>query len=556
MLISLHIENIAVIRSLSIELRDCFTVLTGETGAGKSILIDSISLLCGARSDRELIRTGEESALVEGCFAPDERMRSMLEELDAPADEDGLLFVSRRISADGRSVSKLNGRQIPTQKLREIMSYLVNIHGQQDTQAFRDRSVMLSFLDSYSGCDDELSAYTRTYSERAALMKKLDGLRLNEDEKRYRTDYLKYRINEIKQISPKPGEQETLAEKRDKLRHAELIGASCAQAYALLYESEDGRSANDLIDDAAKQLEAAGRYVPELAQLAKRLESARREIEDAAICARDNLPGDDELGTAVLDRVEERLMKLAELCRKYGSIEGALEAQKLMSDELDTIENNDEHIKKLEKALRDCDEHLAQNARTLSIKRREGAERLSKAVCGELAELDMKKTVFEVRVEDAQLSPTGSDSVEFLVSANAGESLRPLAKVASGGELSRIMLALRTVSAGSTGIPVLIFDEIDTGISGATSVKLGRKLRKLAETGGTQVLCITHSPQVAATAQEHFLITKNTVGERTQTSVELLSTERRIDEIARIIGGTTPGEAAKRAAGELLDAEN
>lgn len=547
MLVSLHIENIAVIRKLTVDLDEGFTVLTGETGAGKSILIDSLALLCGARSDRELIRTGEDYALVEGCFACSAGDIPQ----DFTPDEDGLVVVTRRITSDGRSTARVNGRTVPLQKLKELTGGLISIHGQQDTQMLRDRDAMREFLDEYSHTGEEKRSYQEAYSTLLELRSKQKKLDRDEDERRERADFLAYRIAELEAADLKEGEEEELRAERTRLRNLENINRACLGAYSALYDNGESPAAVELLGMAASQLEEAGKFVPELADLANKLHGMKCDAEDAAESAHRAV--DEESDGSSLERIEERLLRLAELRRKYGDVSNAMQELEKMRSELDELQHADETAELLMHRLKAQESEVERHAKALRAKREAGALSLAEGAARELAELDMPKTTLSVRVEPQQPGPEGADSVAFFVSANLGEAERPIEKVASGGELSRIMLALRTASAGSGRTPTMIFDEIDTGISGKTSRRIGAKLKKLSQASVAQVLCVTHSAQVASLADHHLLISKSSESGRTVTTVERLDTQARVEELARIIGGMTVTDAARNAARELMD---
>lgn len=556
MLVSLHVENIAVIKSLTLEPHDSFTVLTGETGAGKSILIDSIMLLCGARSERELIRNGEDYALVEGVFTVGEKTAKQLEEMDIYPDEDGLIFISRKITADGRGTSKIGDRTVPASKLKEISSYLVNIHGQQDTYAFRTGKSCEEFLDTFCGNDELLDECKKAYENYKALNKELNTLKKDEQDKNDRADFIRYRLEELKKIKPKIGEEEELKEKRLYVANIDNINRAYDEVNEKLYDgsaSTNGISAIAQIIDSIRALEKIKNTVPNVDELIERLQSARYELEDISESARQMINNDVDNSESELDRIEERLMKLGDLKRKYGSVESAIKEKEKMTNELERLENYDYEINELEKKIKTAKIELENISDRLTEMRKKGALVLEKRVMTELKDLDMEKTVLKVELEKKEFTETGTDEVRFLVATNVGEEAKPLGKIASGGELSRIMLALKTVSGDDENQPTMIFDEIDTGISGKTSQKIGIKLKGLTKNNGSQVVCITHAAQIASLAHTHVKISKSEIDGRTQTKMNKLNEDERIEELARLMGGINIGEAIMNAAKTLRE---
>ncbi len=556
MLVSLHVENIAVIKSLTLEPHDSFTVLTGETGAGKSILIDSIMLLCGARSERELIRNGEDYALVEGVFTVGDKTARVLSEMDIYPDEDGLIFISRKITSDGRGTSKIGERTVPASKLKEISSLLVNIHGQQDTYAFRTGKSCEDFLDAFCGNSELLNEYKASYDKYRSLEKELKTLRANEQDKNERADFIRYRLDELKKIKPRSGEEEELKEKRLYVANIDNINRACDEVNEKLYDGgakTNGISAIAQIIDSVRALEKIKNTVPSVDELIERLKSTRYELEDISEMARSMIDTDLDNSEAELDKIEERLMKLGDLKRKYGSVENAIAEKEKMTLELEKLENFDDEISELTNRLSFAKSELELVSDRLTSKRKNGAAVLEKRVMAELKDLDMEKTVLKVELLKKEFTETGSDEVRFLVSTNVGEEAKPLGKIASGGELSRIMLALKTVAGDDENQPTMIFDEIDTGISGKTSQKIGIKLKGLTNGNGSQVICITHAAQIASLAHTHVKISKSEIDGRTQTRLSVLSEADRIEELARLMGGINIGEAIINAAKSMRE---
>ena len=553
MLGSVYIENIALIKRLSFEPGEGFCAFTGETGAGKSIIVDSLGLLCGARSDREIIRTGEEEALVEGIFTVrDASTLKALAEQETEPDEDGNITITRRISRDGRSGAKINGRNVPIARLRAVTSLLMSIHGQQDTQAFADVARQRAMLDSFAGNAAEMSEYTRRYTDYRATEAKIDSLSEDEREREMRLDMLKYRVNELESAAVYKGEKAELEKERRLLANSEKIISRCGSAYDELYLREG--SAAEQIKSAADGIRALSGIIPEADELAERLDSAKYEIIDIADALKGYTGTDGENTARRLDEVETRLEAIKKLELKYrAEADDFGELLATWKGELEAFENRDEELAKLNKQLAAEKAALAEAAGRLTKTRAAAAEKLCERVTKELCALDMPAVVFRVDMRKKDFSADGADECEFLISANKGEEPRPMAKIASGGELSRIMLCLKCVFADTESIGTLIFDEIDQGVSGSTSEKIGIRLKKAAGGGKTQVICVTHSAILASRADHHYKISKSERGGRTETQVEALDREGRRDELARIIGGLDITEAVLETANELLE---
>ena len=557
MLTSLHIENIALIRRLDLEPEAGFCAFTGETGAGKSILIDSIGLLCGARGNaaRELIRTGEDSALVEGMFLPPEEALEALRALDAEPDEDGALFLQRKLTSDGRSTAKINGRAVPLSRLREVAACLLTIHGQQDTQTLAGEEKQRRLLDAFAGDEDALEAYRVEYAACRELKKECEALERLERELAEKQELLVYQAGELKQAKLRRGEEAELLTEHALLANSEKVTENACLAYESLYAGE--RSAASLMKEAGQALGRLRRILPgdeELASLQTRLEDALAELVDISETLRP-YASDREQDAGRLTAVENRLELLSALQRKYRTDEnGLLEKLETVTRDLAALENSGADREALESALRAREKTLREKADALHAAREKAAGVLAARVKDALAELDMPGVLFEICVESGELTPEGGDVISFLVSANAGEEPRPIGKIASGGELSRIMLCLQTVLADAERIPTLLFDEIDTGISGKTNEKIGRMLSGLASGGKRQIFCVTHAAQLAARASRQYRISKHEQDGRTQTDVTLLNRGERICELARIMGGVNVTDTVRRAAEELLDA--
>jgi len=559
MLLSLYIENIAVIKRLEIEFRHGFTVLTGETGSGKSIIIDSIGLLTGNRADKELIRTGEDFALVSAVFGNISReILASLEEMGIYPDEDGQIMIQRRISADGRSQAKINGRSVPLSVLSDVGKLLINIHGQHDNQALLNPSKHIDFLDKYANTYQELGEYREQYRKFLNIRNEISTISRNEREKARMQELLEYQIKDISSAKLKVGEEETLLTNKKKIQNIEKISKQARIVYRALYQNDKGGSACQMIDYAINAISQMEDVLPNAAQYIEKLTEFRYEIE--AIAESAYSVANDDIGdpTAALNAIEARLDQIQKLKRKYGStIEEILEYEKKARKELEAIVLSDERMEELKAELKDTKENMRECALRLSEKRGIAAINLQRKVSEELKFLDMEKVTFKVMClkntdESGEYKYTqdGVDNVEFLISTNLGEPPKPLSKIASGGELSRIMLALKCVLSDKEGTPSLIFDEIDTGISGKTSEKIGIKLKELSNTA--QVFCITHAAQIAAIADNHYKISKGEVNSRTETKVQEIKGNDRVMEIARIMGGINITETIIKSAEEMI----
>ena len=553
MLSSLHIENVAVIKTLDVDLEGGFTALTGETGAGKSIIIDSINMLMGGKIQRELIRNGESKALVSGIFTSLSKPAIMkLEELGLSADEDGNVMLQKSITVDGKSSIKLNGRTITASVQREIASALINIHGQNDSLLFLTKSSHIGLLDAFAEDGAELYLYKESFDKFSELGKALSELESGDKEKNRLIEIYRFQISEIDTLKLREGEEEVLEAECAKLRNLEKIKKQTAFAYRVLHSSEKSASVTYLLDRAAQSLSSISDVVPESAELAEKLKNYRYEIEDIALTVEgftsDGFDGDP---TARLNKIEGRLDAIAKLKRKYGStIKEILDFRAEIAEKLDMIEQSDDKIAEYKEKLAVVKAEMTERAEKLRAKRVKAAKGLVDLIMGVLVFLDMPKVRFDVSIMPTEPRKNGFDDVEFLVATNAGEPLKPMIKIASGGELSRIMLAMKSVLADKDSIDTLIFDEIDTGISGGTSRKVGIKLKSIAK--GIQVICVTHSAQIASLADSHFKINKNEADGRAFTSLTLLDDNGRIEETARILGGIEVTETQRSAAIEMI----
>ncbi len=552
MLSSLHIENVALIKENTLVFAGGFTVLTGETGAGKSIILDALSLLCGARSDKEIIRSGESYAFVEGCFDYfDQGTLDKLADLGVRPDEDGALYLSRRISADGRSVARIGDRQVPSSRLRAVSELLIDIHGQQDTLLLADKTKHLPLIDSYAGNDTLLGDYRACYKRYTELAEKIEAEKEKAADASFRKEMLEFKLASLKKAKLRSGEEEELDTARKKLRAAEKIAGNAGSAFDRLYNQEG--AASERVYAAMNALAALRDDLPEARELYDRLDSVKCEIDDIADTLKDYAATDADSAAAELDEVEKRLELISELKRRFGTdYEGLLTARDSLLEELARIEGSDEYIEELEAEKAACKAELLAKGTALGRTRREAAVRLEKRVAECLGELDMPSVSFKVAFTETEPQAGGMDEAELLIAPNAGEAPKPLSKIASGGELARIMLAFKTALAEKEGVSVMVFDEIDTGISGKTAQKTGLALKRLSVGEDRQVLCVTHSAQIAALADTHLLVSKHEMDGRTKSLVSALSEEERVLELARIIGGISFGDATIEAAKELL----
>ena len=551
MLQSIHIENIALIQKLDIDLSGGFSAFTGETGAGKSIIIDSIGALAGARVSKELIRSGEESALVEGVFCDlSAESVSRCDELGFSPDEDGYLYISRKIAADGKSVCRVNSRQVPSSVLRELSAFLINIHGQHDNQDLLKAEKHLSILDKYADCEKELNDYKAKYSEYKALKKEYDSISNDDAEKQRTIEMLQFQIEEISSLKLKKDEEDELTAEKKRLSNIEKISENALTAYGALFG--DNLSATENIDKALGCVNNLAKMTDEADELLERLEKARSEIYDVAESIRD-LAGDSEENPSVrLDRIEKRLYDIYKLKRKYGpDVPSILEYLEKAKSRLSDLELSDIRAGELEAKLKIVKAELESSAEILTKARQNAAEKLKREIEKELEFLEMGKVKFSADIKNKDYAPDGKDDMEFLVQTNAGLPFSPLAKTASGGELSRIMLAIKSVTAKKDGVETIIFDEVDTGISGKTSRRIGIKLLETSKS--SQVMCVTHSAQIASLADSHFLVSKSEKEDTTYTSIVLLDDETRVDETARIISGINITDSARSAAEELIN---
>ncbi|MCC8122477.1 MAG: DNA repair protein RecN [Oscillospiraceae bacterium] len=555
MLRLLHIENIAVIALADIAFEGGFNVLTGETGAGKSIVIDAIGAVIGGRTSREMIRTGAARACVEAIFCdlPD---LPWFGENGLLPDEEGSLIIRREIQSDGKSSCRVNGRAVTVTQLRALGEQLLDIHGQHDGQRLLDERTHLSYLDQFGGVDEAVSAYAASYRTFGEISREIESFSMDEAEKSRRMDTLRFQIAELEGAALKAGEEEALLERRNILRNAERITDAVARAHFALLGDEDSAGALSQVGAAQRAIQEISDTGEELAELAAQLADLRCGAEDAAERLRD-LQYSMDFEPGELDQIEERLDVLYRLHKKYGSTTEEMLSYLANSKEaLDRIEYAGDALAKLEQKRADALAQVNRAGAALTRARCAAGKQLDARVGEELQQLDMPNVRFETRIlpkeERHAMDATGMDDVCFLISANAGEELRSIHKIASGGELARIMLALKNVLAENELVSTMIFDEVDTGVSGRAAQKVGEKMADVAR--GKQVLCVTHLPQIAAMADVHFSVRKGEQDGRTFTAVCRLDRAARQAELARLSAGTHITSAALESAGEMLDA--
>ena len=551
MLNELHIENIAVIEKADISFAPGLNVLTGETGAGKSIIIDSIGAVLGERVSRDLVRRGAEKGTVTAVFDAD-CAAAWLEENEI--DSDGELIIQRRITLDGKSSCRICGTPVTAAQLKELAAMLVDIHGQNDGRQLMDERRHMAYLDSFGHLDGALAAYRAEYDRFSAIKKEMAALSMDEIEKARLSDSLKYQIEELERANIKPGEKDTLSARRDLLRNSEKLTEALDEAFSALYGGDD--NAVSMSQNAAYYAAKAANYAPELEQAANAVNDAAFALADAAETLRDFKDSLD-FSPEEYDNIETRLSLLNKLERKYGRTDEEL---CVYLDEcrrkLDDIEYADDRLVKLEKEFSAQKAQCVKAAAALSAQRREKAAELEKRIVTELRELNMPSVRFAVEfvpVDNEQgFDASGADKIRFIMSANAGEELGRISKIASGGELSRIMLAMKNVFAENDPVGTMVFDEIDTGVSGIAAQRVAEKL--FAVSKGRQVMCVTHLPQIAAMADSHYLIAKHEEGGRTYTEVNGLTREGRRRELARLHGGDFITETTLASAEEQLAA--
>ena len=547
MLSLLHIENIAVIECSDISFDKGFNILTGETGAGKSIVIDAISAILGERAYRDMIRTGANKASVRAVFT-EVPCFPWFEENAVEYDPETV--IQREIYLDGKNVCRVNGCLVTVSILRKLGLQLINIHGQHDSASLFDENNHLQYLDAFAANEALRAAYGASYDTVANLRREIDALTMDESEKLRRMEMLRYQIKEISKAGLEPEEDTALEERRKLLQNAEKISEGMDEAVECLYGGEDSDGAAALLAEAERSLSRLARFTDAYSQLHERVADLMYQVQDAAEELRDQR---DELSYSAdeLEQIEARLDVIHRLRRKYGATcSDILAYLEQAQRELDEIEFSDDHLERLKGKLEKAEKTAWDAAFVLRENRKTAAMALSQRILTELAQLDMPKVQFSCDFTELELTAGGADAVAFYMSANAGEALKPLSKVASGGELARIMLAMKNVLAEQDRVDTLIFDEVDTGVSGRAAQKVAEKLRSVART--KQVLCVTHLPQLAALADTHLLIAKSERDGRTYTTVTPLDLEGRKRELARIIGGANITETTLKSAEEML----
>ena len=549
MLTQLHIENIAVIEKADIEFRKGLTVLTGETGAGKSIIVDSLGAVLGARTSRELVRTGADKGIVTAVFETNNADK-WLEDNDI--DLEGEIIIQRRISAEGKNSCRVCGAPVSVSQLRELGALLLDIHGQNDGRQLMDEANHLAYLDGYGDYGDTIDRFKSAYADYKACKKEIQRLSMDEIEKERMADSLQYQIDELEKAQLKVGEEEELTAKRDLLRNSEKLTEALNGAYNALYAAD--QNAQSLTDEASALIGRAAVIADDLRETADIIENASSLLFDASERIRD-FRDSLEFSPEEYDNIESRLSLIKKLRRKYNMDEEAMLAH--LDDcrrKLSELEYAGDMLIKLNKQLEKYVDNCKKITAELSEKRRAAAESLEKRIVSELKDLSMPSVRFSVSVEplesDVGFDATGADDVKFLISANAGEALGRISKIASGGELSRIMLAMKTVFSKNDPIETMVFDEIDTGVSGIAAQRVGEKMSDLSR--GKQVLCITHLPQIAAIADNHDLIEKTERNGRTYTEVRELDRNGRALELARMHGGDNISELTLASAEEQL----
>ena len=547
MLSLLHIENIAVIECADISFDQGFNVLTGETGAGKSIVIDAISAILGERAYRDMIRTGTNKASVRGIFTgvPDLPWFA-----DNGVEYDSETVIQREIYLDGKNVCRVNGSLVSVAILRKLGTQLINIHGQHDSATLFDEDNHLMFLDAFGDNEQLRAIYSERYEAVAKLRREIDKMTMDEGEKLRRMETLRYQIAEIEKADLEIGEDEALEERRKILQNAEKLSNGMDTAVECLYGGDESDGAAGLLAQAEYALARLAKFSDSFAAMHERVADLMYQVQDAAEEVRD---ARDDLSYSAdeLERIESRLDVIHKLRRKYGvTCEDILNYLEKAKKELDDIEFADDHLEHLKKKLKKAEKEAWDAAKALRKNRQETSVTMADRILTELAQLDMPRVQFACQFAETDLTANGADTVAFYMSANAGEALKPMSKVASGGELARIMLAMKNVLAEKDQVNTLIFDEVDTGVSGRAAQKVAEKLRSVA--AHKQVLCVTHLPQLAALANTHLLIAKSERDGRTYTSVTPLDVEGRKKELARIIGGTNITETTLKSAEEML----
>ncbi|MBE6893960.1 MAG: DNA repair protein RecN [Ruminococcaceae bacterium] len=549
MLSQLFIKNVAVIESASIDFENGFNVFTGETGAGKSILIDSINAVLGGRTSRDLVRTGEGKAVVSAVFTDiSKEAEKLLEELGYDIEDE--LMISREISTEGKSVCKVNMRPATAGVLKQLSSVLIDVHGQHDSAVLQNPELHIGYIDSFGNTENELWEYRESYKKLKSVEREIKKIINDDSDKTARIDMLKFQIGEIEAAAIEEGEEEELLALSKRIKSAENIMELISETISALDGNGENEGALEGLSSAIENCARLAEFFPQYEGLSEKFKEMYYEFEEFANDVKDNA---DELDfdPALQNRTERRLDQIFRLKRKYGgSVEEMFKYYNKAVLELENIEFSEERLEKLKKEREQLFAETEKLADNLTKKRSEAAEAFEKAVSEELSYLNMPNVRFSVHFEETEFTDSGKDNLEFYIATNAGEPLKPLTKIASGGELSRIMLSIKNVLADKDNVDTLIFDEVDTGISGSAAQKVGQKLKQVSK--GRQIICVTHLAQVAAYADNHMLISKSTEGGKTFTSVESLEKEGRVNELARIMGGNIT-DVLKKSAEELLE---
>lgn len=554
MLQLLHIENIVVIERADIELEDGLTVLSGETGAGKSIVIDSVGAILGRRVSRDLVRAGADKGFVSAVFTDlSDGLVALLEELSLTGDEPDTLHIQRQITADGKSSCRVNMKPVSVSVLRQLSPFLIDIHGQNDGQKLLDEQHHIDYLDGYAGLDGLLAKYRPRYQALLALRREITALETGEQERLQRIDMLSFHKEEIEQAALQPDEDETLAQRKAYFDHAGKVAGALNEARLALNGDDEVGGACALLDQVAAALAGLHEVSEAFDTMAEQAEEVRllaADLRDSVVSRSDNL----DFSPAEREWVEQRLDLVYRLKQKYGGTLGEIAAyHDRITAELETLADSDNRRDALREQYRAELAEAKRLAGEITARRRAAAAKLEKEIVRELAGLDMDKVKMRVAVHTGtKLAAHGFDTVTFEISVNPGEPEKPLSKVASGGELSRIMLALKNVLTAGEEVGMLIFDEIDTGVSGHAAQQIARKLSAIAKK--KQTLCVTHLPQIAAMGDHHLRIAKSVQGGRSFTAVSPMDRAHRVDEIARLLSGEQISDAARRNAEELLDA--
>lgn len=553
MLSQLFIKNIAVIKQSTIDFKKGLNVFTGETGAGKTILVCAINSILGKRISKDMIRTGEETATISAVFEElSEEVVKRLKELDYLDDGEDSVLVNRKISSDSKSVCQINGKPASLHILKEIGEMLVDIHGQHDNAALLKPENHLTYLDNFLSLEDSLNDYKEGFAEAVNLKKDLERLRQNDYDKNIKLDMLKYQIAEIESANLSEGELDTLREKRKLMRNSEKISALLSESQEILDGNIDSRGLSDGVSELINSASQISSYISDFEEIETKLNDIYYELEEIGETIREKI-AETDYDPQELNEIEDRLNLISGLTHKYGQDEKQiLTYLEKCREELDMTEFSEEKAEKLEEKLNQLLININEKAEKISAIRLSGAKDFIEKLENELSFLNMPNVKLSLRHEKTKLKNRGIDDLEFLISTNPGESPKPLAKIASGGELSRIMLSVKNVFAEKDKIPTSVFDEVDTGISGLAAQKVGKKLKQLSR--ARQIICVTHLSQVAMFADNHLLIKKTTYGETTCTTIKVLEGEERAYEIARITSGDVITEASLQNAKELIEA--